>query len=267
MHQHKKHHKNRMNKRLLTVFILMAVLTGLFIQSRLARSSEDKMTGDVSSQKIHNDPEMHQAAAASEVISQSSEKAPDASAWNLTLVNSTHPLKESFSVQTALLNNGHAVDSRMYQPLKDMLDAAAADGLSPLVCSAYRTKNVQTNLYQNQVSLYLNRGYSREEAQKQAAMWVALPGTSEHQLGLAVDIVSESYQMLDEAQENTPEQKWLMEHCAKFGFILRYPNDKSHLTGIGYEPWHYRYVGKEAAKEIMDRGICLEEYLNPDLEK
>ena len=108
----------------------------------------------------------------------------------------------------------------------------------------------------------MDQGDLREEAEKQAAIWVAPPGTSEHQLGLAVDIVAESYQLLDRHQEKTAEQQWLMEHCSEYGFILRYPTDKSEMTGIGYEPWHYRYVGREAAEEIMRRGICLEEYLD-----
>ena len=99
-------------------------------------------------------------------------------------------------------------------------------------------------------------------AQRQAAMWVARPGTSEHQTGLAVDIVDTSYQILDEGQENTPVQQWLMAHCAEYGFILRYPTDKGAVTGVGYEPWHYRYVGKDAAKEIMEKDITLEEYLS-----
>ncbi len=89
---------------------------------------------------------------------------------------------------------------------------------------------------------------------------MARPGTSEHQTGLAVDIVDTSYQLLDEAQEGTAVQKWLMTHCAEYGFILRYPTEKSDLTGVNYEPWHYRYVGEAAAREIMERGLCLEEY-------
>ncbi|MCB6367700.1 M15 family metallopeptidase, partial [Intestinibacillus massiliensis] len=94
-----------------------------------------------------------------------------------------------------------------------------------------------------------------------AAVWVAVPGTSEHQLGLAVDLVSLSNQNLNHSQENTALQKWLMKNSWKYGFILRYPSDKSSITGIGYEPWHYRYVGKKAAKAIYEQGVCLEEYL------
>lgn len=103
-------------------------------------------------------------------------------------------------------------------------------------------------------------GYSEEGAREEAARWVARPGTSEHETGLAVDIVDKGYQILDRKQEQTPVQQWLMEHCVRYGFILRYPTDKSELTGIGYEPWHYRYVGPEAAAAIMEQGICLEEY-------
>ena len=105
------------------------------------------------------------------------------------------------------------------------------------------------------------QGYSKKDAKAKAATSVARPGTSEHQLGLAVDIVDKSHQTLDAAQEDTPVQQWLLENSWKYGFILRYPNQKSNLTGIIYEPWHYRYVGQAAAQEIHERGICLEEYL------
>jgi D-alanyl-D-alanine carboxypeptidase len=89
----------------------------------------------------------------------------------------------------------------------------------------------------------------------------ARPGTSEHQLGLAVDFVDTRYWTLDEKQAELPAQKWLMEHCWEYGFILRYPSEKSEITGIIYEPWHYRYVGREIALEIRDAGLTLEEYL------
>ena len=106
------------------------------------------------------------------------------------------------------------------------------------------------------------QGYSEENARTEAGKVVAVPGTSEHQLGLAVDIVDIENQILDEDQEKTAVQKWLMKNSWRYGFILRYPNDKSNITGIIYEPWHYRYVGKEAAKEIYDLDVCLEEYLH-----
>ena len=182
--------------------------------------------------------------------------------WALMLVNWEHPLPDGFSVpEFTQLRNGHAVDSRAYPALQAMMDDARAAGLQPLICSSYRTWDTQERLFEQEVQNWMDRGYIRDEAMDRAAMWVARPGTSEHQTGLAVDIVDMSYQILDERQESTPAQKWLMAHCAEYGFILRYPTDKSALTGIGYEPWHYRYVGTEAAKEIMENELCLEEYL------
>ena len=186
----------------------------------------------------------------------------DGADWALLLVNGEHPLPEAFTVpELTQLKNGHAIDSRAYPSLQAMMDAARAEGLQPLICSSYRTWDKQTKLFEAKTQFYRDQGYGRTEAEEQAAQWVARPGTSEHQMGLAVDIVDMSYQLLDEAQEETAVQKWLMAHCAEYGFILRYPTEKSALTGVNYEPWHYRYVGQEAAQEIMEQGICLEEYL------
>ena len=142
-----------------------------------------------------------------------------------------------------------------------MMDACRADGLSPVICSAYRTREKQERLYQAEVERWQDRGYSQDNAKAEAGKAVAIPGTSEHQLGLAVDIVDINNQHLDETQESTEVQKWLMEHSWEYGFILRYPNEKSEITGIIYEPWHYRYVGREDAEQIHTLGVCLEEYL------
>lgn len=182
--------------------------------------------------------------------------------WNLRLVNAAHPLPEDFTVpELTQLRNRQAIDKRAYPALQQMMDDARGAGLQPLICSSYRTRATQARLFQNKADTLAKQGYSREEAEDRADEWVARPGTSEHEAGLAVDIVDKNYQMLDEQQAQTPVQQWLMAHCADYGFILRYPTDKRDLTGIGYEPWHYRYVGKEAAKEIMEQGICPEEYL------
>ena len=105
------------------------------------------------------------------------------------------------------------------------------------------------------------RGYSYERAYEEVAKETMPPGCSEHSTGLAFDIVALDYQMLDAGQERTEENIWLREHCAEYGFILRYPKDKEDITQISYESWHFRYVGEKAAKEIMERGITLEEYL------
>ena len=187
---------------------------------------------------------------------------PEAEDWQLLLVNPWNPLPEnSETLALKSLPNGLRVDRRAYEDLMDMLSDCRREGLHPLVCSAYRTQATQTRLHNNKIARLLAAGYPEEEAAAEAARWVAAPGTSEHQTGLAVDIVAASYQILDEGQAETAEQKWLMEHCWEYGFILRYPLDKGEITGIGYEPWHYRYVGRPTALDIRDSGLCLEEYL------
>ncbi len=204
----------------------------------------------------------HDAGQDTVVVTRVEGERIDKESWKLLLVNRDNPLPADFTVPNLKqLINGHSVDDRVYPALQMMLDDARAAGLEPLVCSSYRSQERQEALFEQQVQKWLAKGYGREEAEQQAAQWVALPGTSEHQTGMAVDIVDMSYQLLNEQQENTPVQQWLMAHCGEYGFILRYPTDKGDITGIGYEPWHYRFVGTEAAKEIMERGICLEEYL------
>lgn len=181
--------------------------------------------------------------------------------WKLTLVNATHPMAEDYRPRVSEIENNYYFDSRAVGELQQMLADGRKQGLDFWICSAYRTIEKQTDLYNNKVSRLQAEGLSYEEAYRQAGTVVAYPGTSEHNLGLAADIVAKDYQLLDDKQAETPEAKWLEENCWRYGFILRYPTDKTGKTGIIFEPWHYRYVGKEAAREIMEQGICLEEYL------
>jgi D-alanyl-D-alanine carboxypeptidase len=181
--------------------------------------------------------------------------------WRLILVNPWNFLPSTYSVSLVEIENEQSVDERCASELQEMLADCRLAGYSPFICSSYRSYEKQEQLYNNKVNKLIARGYSESEAKKEAATVNAVPGTSEHQLGLAVDIVDKNYQELDEEQEDTAVQKWLMSNSWKYGFILRYPNEKSEITGIIYEPWHYRYVGKEAAKEIYESGMCLEEYL------
>lgn len=179
----------------------------------------------------------------------------------LTLVNAEHPMPSEWQCELVQLNNGQNIDSRAYEDLQQMMDTARAEGYDPYICSSWRSHETQVRLFEEEIQSYKKQGYSEREAEVQAAQWVAVPGTSEHELGLALDIVSVENQRLEESQENTPTQQWLMEHCYEYGFILRYPKDKEDITGIGYEPWHYRYVGQEHARVIHESGVCLEEYV------
>ncbi|MBR5022313.1 MAG: M15 family metallopeptidase [Oscillospiraceae bacterium] len=160
----------------------------------------------------------------------------------------------------AQYEDGNVLDQSCIDPLLEMLGDCQEAGHTVRIVSSYRRQVTQETLYNNKVDYYVNQGHDIEKAREEASKIIALPGTSEHQLGLAVDLIDSSYPYLDEAQEQTPAQKWLMEHCWEYGFILRYPSGKTAHTGIIYEPWHYRYVGKELAKELQNSGLCLEEY-------
>ena len=184
--------------------------------------------------------------------------------WSMVLVNRNHAVEDGYEPPLAEIENNYYFDARAVEYLKKMLADGRKEGLDFWVCSAYRTIEKQTNLFEQQVRDLMARGYGEEKAREEAATSVAYPGTSEHNLGLAVDIVARDYQILDDKQADTAEARWLEENCWKYGFIPRYPTDKTDITGIIFEPWHYRYVGEEAAREIMERGICLEEYLGSD---
>lgn len=181
--------------------------------------------------------------------------------WNLILVNKDNKIPEDYQFKLTNIEYENKVDSRIAEYVTNMIEDARRDGLKPLICSSYRSENTQQTLYAKKVNEYKKNGYSNEEAQQIASYWVTLPRTSEHEIGLSVDIVSKDYQILDEGQERTEVQKWLIEHCNDYGFVLRYPTSKKQITKINYEPWHYRYVGVENAKFMKEHDYCLEEYI------
>lgn len=182
-------------------------------------------------------------------------KIPVSEEWNLIVVNRWNELPEDYEVELTELSNGQMVDSRIYPYLQEMFDAARTEDVYPVVREGYRTAEEQQEILDDKIQTYINQGYSQSRAEKTAKEWVALPGTSEHQLGIAVDINADKSKC-----SNEEVYAWLAENAYKYGFILRYPMGKQEITGTSYEPWHYRYVGIEAAYEINERGICLEEY-------
>ena len=182
-------------------------------------------------------------------------KIPVSEEWNLIVVNRWNELPEDYSVELTELSNGQKVDSRIYPYLQEMFNAARTEGIYPIVREGYRTAEEQQEILDDKIQTYINQGYSQSRAEKTAKEWVALPGTSEHQLGIALDINADKSKC-----SNEDVYAWLAENAYKYGFILRYPPGKQEITGTSYEPWHYRYVGVEAAQEIYEQGICLEEY-------
>ncbi len=188
----------------------------------------------------------------------------DFTAWNLILLNPDNKMPEGQTPELKKFSfNGTSgrVDVRVYDAFEAMFSAAKEDGVTLTVRSAYRPVDEQTLYFNNKVQEYKDKGYSDDEAYKKAATIIAVPGTSEHHSGLAMDILTPSYNRLNEGFEKTEAAQWLFEHCADYGFILRYPKDKTDVTEIIYEPWHYRYVGVEAAKIITEEGLCFEEFV------
>ncbi len=186
----------------------------------------------------------------------------DENGWELVLVNETHPLDTSYvPADLYEVESERSVDARIREPLDRMLMDAEAAGLKMYVASAYRSYDQQRTVFNATMQDWINQGYTPLEAYDETKKSVAVPGTSEHATGLAVDIIAAEYEALDDRQGETAEQQWLMEHCWEYGFILRYPQEKADVTGIIFEPWHYRYVGETAAKEIHMQNITLEEYL------
>ena len=180
--------------------------------------------------------------------------------WKMILVNRDYILPDGYKPELAPCITSDPdslkLDYRVAPYYNEMYLAALEDGITLTPVSGYRSVERQKNNFENKIQKYMNDGYGKIEATQMAATIILPPGTSEHNAGLAMDICS-----LYESFENTDEFKWLSENAADYGFILRYPEDKQDITKIIYEPWHWRYVGVEAAKAMKSSGQCLEEYL------
>lgn len=182
----------------------------------------------------------------------------DAEKWNLAIINTKYPLPDSYAPTLSNAINGSNIqlDSRVSEHYAEMYAAAKLSGCVLTPYSGYHTYALQETTYNRKVNFYINKGMSAEEANQKASAQVLPAGCSEHNAGLAMDIVSASSDFV-----NTKEYKWLCENAHNYGFILRYPEDKTAITGMNFEPWHWRYVGTQAAKEMKEKNQCLEEYL------
>lgn len=183
--------------------------------------------------------------------------------WKLVLINKQHPIPDTYTFTLGTIKTikgDMQCDERIIEELLSMMQAANSDGVNLAICSPYRDLNRQEILFNRKIVAYMDKGMSYMEAYKLSSQAVTVPGASEHQIGLAIDIVSDTYLSLDEGFADTDAGMWLEEHCYEYGFILRYPKGKEYITSIEFEPWHFRYVGKEAAKVIMQEKLTLEEF-------
>ena len=249
--------------------LAVALLVGLFFMVKgLAAGGEGAKTS----------PDSVKSSASSAPPASSAEPEPepapdpnapaDPALWSLLLTNVSHPLPDGYAPELASVgsnsrNGQQFMDERVADAMLQMVAAAKQDGVDLVVRSAYRSTQEQASLFNSMKQSYLNQGLSEEQALAETKKWRNVPGTSEHETGLCADIVGAADLNADLVPGLSEREwaKWLKEHAADYGFILRYPEDKTGVTGTSFEPWHYRYVGVEDARKIMSQGVCLEEYL------
>lgn len=232
------------NKFILALLILIIILILIIALILINSNKKEENTIDFSINEENN-------------INQEENKEKEITDWKLILVNIDNALPENYELDLVDIDEYRKFDSRAIDELKDMIEAARKSGASNLwVQSAYRSIETQTEVFNKQVQEYKNQGKTQQEAEELTLKIINKPGTSEHNLGLAVD-----FNYANEEFENTKEFKWLKENAENYGFILRYPKEKEEITKVTYEPWHWRYVGVENAKEINKSGYCLEEYI------
>ncbi len=256
---------------ILLLLILAAVIAGLTAlfggkggeQKPSSSAAAPGVSGSGSTESGDSSP-----SSSNSVISE-----PDDS-WQLILANPDSPVPDGFTVDLTDIT-GHyedipaldnmKVDSRIVEPLLQMFQAAKADGQRLFLRASYRTVALQQTYYDWHINHYKEQGHTEEEAKELTLRYIAYPGTSEHHTGLAVDIISVEWQNsgkeIIDTFDQTTEAEWLKNNAHRFGFIMRYPKDKEDVTKIGYEPWHFRYVGKAHAAAVYNAGLCLEEYL------
>ena len=179
----------------------------------------------------------------------------------LTLVDREHPVEDDYNVEFTLLGEGQMVDSRCVDDLEDMLEACRRAGGKPVVTASFRTWGAQERAWDETFAALIESGLNEEQALRRIERMIEPPGCSEHQLGLAVDLLEEGSELEPAQQEDTQTLRWLRDNCWRYGFILRFPADKTEITGMDYRPWHYRYVGRDAAAQIHELNLSLEEYI------
>lgn len=178
----------------------------------------------------------------------------------LLLVGKGRPAPQGY-VPTLREVGGVQLERAAAYMMERMLEKAKNDGIELKLLSGYRSTEYQQEVFDRSVEQRVNEGLSYEQAVEETSLNVAKPGESEHNIGLAVDIVTPQDFDVYEEFENTEQFRWLSENAADFGFILRYPEGKTDITGYVYEPWHYRYVGPYDARRIYNADVTLEEYL------
>ena len=233
--------KNRFIYAILAILILIIIILSIIlINSNKKEKNEEQYSENntIQNEEIKNSPK-------------------EITDWKLILVNIDNAIPDDYNMELVDIDEYRKFDSRAIDALKEMIEAERKSGASGIwVQSAYRSIEYQEEVFNKQVQEYINEGKTKEEAEELTLKIINKPGTSEHNLGLAVD-----FNYANNDFENSTAFTWLKENAEDYGFILRYPKDKVDITKVDYEPWHWRYVGIENAKEINKLGYCLEEYI------
>lgn len=260
----RKRRRRRRNRRILLVLLVILLLGAAWgitraIEHWIATAPSSSQSQSAPAPTV---PPASQSTPSSSQPQSESTDVPMSADPLLILANKDNPLPADYAPDLAYLEGGsYQMQSEAAAAFDRMKNAANATGLHLMACSTYRSVERQTELFNAEIQKWMGQGMDEAAAREQAATVVMVPGCSEHNTGLAVDVGSITNQRVEEDFENEPEFAWLQEHAAEYGFILRYPADKVEVTGVTYEPWHYRYVGVENAQKIKESGLCLEEYL------
>lgn len=260
----RKRRRRRRNRRILLVLLVILLLGAAWGITRAIEhwTATAPSSSQSQSAPAPTAPPASQSTPSSSQPQSESTDVPASADPLLILANKDNPLPADYAPDLAYLEGGsYQMQSEAAAAFDRMKNAANATGLHLMACSTYRSVERQTELFNAEIQKWIEQGMDEAAAREQAATVVMVPGCSEHNTGLAVDVGSITNQRVEEDFENEPEFAWLQEHAAEYGFILRYPADKVEVTGVTYEPWHYRYVGVENAQKIKESGLCLEEYL------
>lgn len=249
--------QNRQRYRRKKVMIRMAVLGIFFFTIGFMVGQLGQNKPKIDEQDKTNHQENEEKVAEEQVAEIASQVNPALDDWRLRLANKDHILPSDFTVELANIDKTRKFDSRAIGDLQEMMNDLKRAGYTNIwVQSSYRSIDEQERLYNNRVNMYIKKGKTQEEAEALTQETINKPGASDHNLGLAVD-----FNEVTTSFERLKGYKWLEEHAQEYGFILRYPEDKVEITGVTYEPWHWRYVGQEHAKIIKEKELCLEEYI------
>lgn len=257
--QNNKIKKRKLNKKKVAAVIGLLLMIILLIRKGTKHNKAVEATTEISSEDINNAEKIQTSTVvdnktSGQLVDTQKNKIDD---WKLILANYENLLPEDFSVKVSNIDETRQFDSRAIGELNDMMNAMKKDGITNVwIQSAYRSVSRQKELYDSSVKKYLQQGKTKEEAEKLTDEYINKPGSSDHNLGLAVD-----FNYVDNKFEKLDGFKWLKKNAEDYGFVLRYPKDKEDITKIAYESWHWRYVGVEHAKKMNELNMCLEEYV------